>query len=318
MNLSLSDVKSFDQLCGDASTRLYFRAQTDQSYIYCYDQNVETIEKFIFWQANYLSKGIRVPKIHKVDLSKSCLVQEDLGSKSFLQIISNQEESDRLNSYKIALDQLIKIHSMEIKNFPANVKRSSFDKAKFDFEFNVTSINFLENQLKIKQDAIKSIEIEFSKILVKLSLEDKVICHRDFHSKNMMFDHRGELVIIDFQDSMYGVHQYDLVSLVEDCYFNLSPKLRQELVSYYWQQMKSSYEKITGKDEAWFYDIYELTAIQRIFKAIGSFCYQKFNRHNDRYLKYVGYSFENLRLIMERRSDCKKLIKILSDHYYDN
>lgn len=318
MQISAGDVKSFDQLCGDASTRLYFRAYTNHSLIYCYDQNVETIEKFVFWQQVYLQNQIAVPKIEKVDFSRSCLVQEDLGSKSFLQVVSQQNEEDRLVSYKEAIDQLVKIHEMKIEEFPVHIKKSSFDRAKFDFEFNVTATNFLKSQLKMKDDVVKLVELEFSEILLKLSLEEKVICHRDFHSKNMMFKENNKLVVIDFQDSMYGVHQYDLVSLVEDCYFNLGANSRQILVDYYWQKMKRSYIRSTGKDDEWFYHIYELAAIQRIFKAIGSFCYQKFNRNNEKYMKYVGYSFENLRLIMERRPECKKLVKILSDHYYDN
>ena len=47
-----------------------------------------------------------------------------------------------------------------------------------------------------------------------------MLCHRDFHSRNLM-PHGGELVWIDFQDARMGPATYDLASLLRDSYVDL-------------------------------------------------------------------------------------------------
>ena len=48
-----------------------------------------------------------------------------------------------------------------------------------------------------------------------------MLCHRDYHSRNLML-HDGSLYIIDFQDARMGPDTYDLVSLLRDSYVDLS------------------------------------------------------------------------------------------------
>ena len=50
-----------------------------------------------------------------------------------------------------------------------------------------------------------------STIIVELlASEPRVLCHRDYHSRNLML-HDGALYIIDFQDARMGPDTYDLV-----------------------------------------------------------------------------------------------------------
>ena len=44
-----------------------------------------------------------------------------------------------------------------------------------------------------------------------------MLCHRDYHSRNLML-HERQLYIIDFQDARMGPDTYDLVSLLRDSY----------------------------------------------------------------------------------------------------
>ena len=43
-----------------------------------------------------------------------------------------------------------------------------------------------------------------------------------------------DLVIIDFQDARMGIPQYDLSSLLDDCYYQLMPENKERLVKYYY------------------------------------------------------------------------------------
>ena len=63
---------------------------------------------------------------------------------------------------------------------------------------------------------------EFARAGRELSGEPRVVCHRDYHSRNLMV-HDGRLGVIDFQDARLGPDTYDLVSLLRDSYVELEP-----------------------------------------------------------------------------------------------
>ena len=68
--------------------------------------------------------------------------------------------------------------------------------------------------------------------------------------------------------------------------------------------------------EQFIYD-YDLMAIQRIYKAIGSFASFKDLKNDDRYLKYIGLCFENLREKLEKYPQFENLNYSLSNIYYE-
>ena len=59
-----------------------------------------------------------------------------------------------------------------------------------------------------------------------------MLCHRDYHSRNLML-HEGQLYIIDFQDARMGPDTYDLVSLLRDSYVDLPEQTVSELIAYF-------------------------------------------------------------------------------------
>jgi aminoglycoside/choline kinase family phosphotransferase len=65
-----------------------------------------------------------------------------------------------------------------------------------------------------------ALRAEFAGIIEELAAEPRVLCHRDYHSRNLML-HEGQLYMIDFQDARMGPDTYDLVSLLRDSYVDL-------------------------------------------------------------------------------------------------
>ena len=69
-------------------------------------------------------------------------------------------------------------------------------------------------------------------IVDELAAEPRVLCHRDYHSRNLMLrDER--LCIIDFQDARLGPDTYDLASLLRDSYVDLPEQIVDELIAYF-------------------------------------------------------------------------------------
>ncbi len=69
-------------------------------------------------------------------------------------------------------------------------------------------------------------------IVEELAAEPRVLCHRDYHSRNLML-RDGSLYIIDFQDARMGPDTYDLVSLLRDSYVDITDRELDELIAYF-------------------------------------------------------------------------------------
>jgi len=106
-----------------------------------------------------------------------------------------------------------------------------------------------------------------------------------------------------------GPCQYDLVSLLKDSYMQIDDALVQELIDFY-IQIK---EKAEGRkvDQEKFNQIFDVMAIQRNLKAIGTFAYQSVNNNNNRYRRYISPTLNYIRRTLKRRFKDTALEKML-------
>jgi aminoglycoside/choline kinase family phosphotransferase len=113
-----------------------------------------------------------------------------------------------------------------------------------------------------------------------LAQEPRVLCHRDYHSRNLMLSD-GRLWIIDFQDARMGPDTYDLASLLRDSYVDISEEDVDELLAYFLALAGRS-----GEAED-FRRRFDEMALQRNLKALGTFGYQTTARANAVYIQYI-------------------------------
>ena len=76
--------------------------------------------------------------------------------------------------------------------------------------------------------------------------------------------------IIDFQDAVKGPLTYDLASLIEDCYFSLSPDFRGKLFDE-WYDSADSRGLCGGLSREGVKRAFDFTGLQRHLKAAGIF-----------------------------------------------
>jgi hypothetical protein len=215
------------------------------------------------------------------------------------------------------VDQLLELHRIpKSAVINPNLFQLSFDFKKYMDETHFTFKYFLNFFNKTEdENLVKELEELFTPVMKRLADQKMVVTHRDFHSRNIMV-RDDKYTFIDFQDARWGIPQYDLVSLLEDCYYDLKEENRQKLKRYYFDNLDP---EIHGqKSYAEFESLYQDMTIQRVFKAVGSFCYIYNWRKDDRYLKYIGFAMEKIRLTMMDNSRYVELKKKLFNHYYAN
>lgn len=320
----LSDsVNKIEKLTGDASTRKYYRAIGEKaSYVICLDNPLENPEEettFVKLQRVLHSENVRVPLILDQSLNVGYLLEEDLGDVTFLKeiaLIDSKEEE--FEFYKNAIDLMVSIHKVDIKKYAnESFTKLAFDKEKLFQEMEFSKKYFLNQYLSVDVELpeVKTLYRKLEKMCEVLAKEPRVLVHRDYHSRNIMMKNR-EQIVIDFQDARMGTPLYDLVSLLEDCYYQLDLVNKEKLIKYYFENYFTKFD--TTKSFESFMYLYELMAIQRVYKAIGSFAYIYADRKDLRYIKYIGYAFEKVRRLMSNHDFFKEERKILASLYYAN
>lgn len=326
-------IQSIEKLPGDASTRRYYRVRTHAtaepvtSLIIMVMEPFEDLGEnnpFISIQRHLKRAGVDVPEILDFDAKNGFIMLEDLGDVTLLRSLQNVSSPEVERKYfERAIDALVLMHT---RSGPSHIQKNTTDEKingfnlRFDTEKLMWEINFgIEHfylkhlNRQIKPEDFQIIQDGFTKICKELDQEPTVFTHRDYHSRNLMVD-GSRYVMIDFQDARMGPAQYDLASLLRDSYYQLEEKQIELLVSYYVNQMAIHGAPI--KNRAHFDRIFDLMAVQRNFKAIGSFASFLNRRGNPGYLKFIGNTFENVRRNLLKYPEFSQLREVLFHYYY--
>ena len=116
--------------------------------------------------------------------------------------------------------------------------------------------------------------------------------------------------MLDFQDARLGPPQYDLVSLLYDPYVHLSDDTKKQLTEEY---KKKVYLGSSSSFLKTFDHLANISAIQRLLKAIGTYSYMYLERHNSFYLQFISNALRDLEKLMEGKEEYAVLLTNLKD-----
>lgn len=331
-SLRMSDFKDFldplidtaqytvTPLAGDASSRRYYRVIANKaSWVLMEWEPFEKIGDFPFLsvQKYFNEWKVRVPEIIDYSKEKGLFLLEDLGDLTLeRRFWEFQNQEVVLPFYEKALDELIKIHSLLFEDTSEKVCTAyhlEFDVDKLKWEMNYAKKYLIKELLQIKLSSAyeKELEEEFEEICSELYSSPQVICHRDFHSRNVMLLF-NEAVIIDFQDARLGPPSYDLVSLFNDSYVNLNQSSIDQLMNYYVTNFPH-FNRLGLSQYQWQH-YYNIQSIQRCFKACGSFASFKVTRDDNRYLDYISPTLNSVKKLLNQSEFCPRLGDLLEEN----
>ncbi len=292
-------------LTGDAGTRQYFKIenQSDDKSILCvYKQSeLKSFDHFLNVGSLFSRHNIHTPKVLNHNRDDGFMILEDLGEKTLEDTFKDTKDE---TLYFKAIDEIIKIQGLGYEE--DSVAHSyAFDVEKFNWELNF-ALKHLTKLFGLKQESLNSnlLKKEFDLISNKLFSLKQLITHRDYHSRNLIY-FNDKIYIIDFQDARLGNSFYDLVSLIEDTYVDLDSDLKKRLKEYFIKTSDLSFDDDFEKN-------YTLQAIQRTFKACGSFAYLKNDIGTDRYIQYLSPSLRNLKNYFKKTNDYPEFQKLIS------
>ena len=254
---------------------------------------------------------IPVPGILDQAADLGILALQDLGDVTLQAHVGTAPAADHTALYHeaVALITTIQARGREVASPALLPFTRAFDTHKLTWELEFFVSHFLEayRGIALEPTARTVLSGEFDRLVRDLAAESRVLCHRDFHSRNLML-HGDRLVVIDFQDARLGPDTYDLVSLLRDSYADLTADTVEDLID--------EFRTCSGATESRqaFRQRFDAMALQRNLKALGMFGYQTAVRRNPVYLQYIPRTLRYVRDTLCRHRQFARLQQALAVH----
>jgi aminoglycoside/choline kinase family phosphotransferase len=301
-------------LTGDASDRQYFRVLSRDGGSFVLALHTGPIELASLPFANVArllgALALPIPAIVGHADALGVLALDDLGDMTLQAHLGAASPREHAALYRQAVSLIEQLQRRGAEQSPAGYLpySISFDVEKLTWELNFFVRHFME---AYRGSALSDAERtalgeEWLVIAEELAAEPQVLCHRDYHSRNLML-HDGRLYIIDFQDARMGPDTYDLASLLRDSYVDVADPQLDDLIAYFLALKGAA-------DVDGFRRRFDLMSVQRNLKALGTFGYQTTTRQNPVYIQYMPRTLRYVRSNLAKYPRFARLRELLSTH----
>jgi aminoglycoside/choline kinase family phosphotransferase len=258
----------------EASQRRFFRIswkkQTCVAMVYP-EKSPNEVSRFLNLRDSYEKNGLRVPGLIEV-LDDQVLILEDVGDLLLQKAWRERVCSERQCLLAQCADILKKLAVV-----PPQMTKNRLDSTRLLWEMDFFQQHFSSRFPGAGQNS-ETLRVGLIGLVENIDPES-TFAHRDFHSRNLLVN-GGEIVMVDFQDSLLAPRYYDLVSLAYDSYLDLGRAREILLSGREWKENERRQMR--------------LTALQRNIKALGTFAYQVHERGYAVYGKYIPRTLRHI------------------------
>lgn len=292
----------------DASFRRYFRLHLNNHSLIVMDapppQENLNCQPFVAI-ANLLAKqGLNVPHILASDLEQGFLLLTDLGTQTWLEILTEQNAD---NLFSLAIDSLITLQKTPL---PTNLPE--YNEALLQRDLTLFPEWYLNKHCNIVLTETQQLLWEkICKKLIESALKQpKTLVHRDYMPRNLMLSNINP-GILDFQDAVYGPITYDITCLFKDAFISWPQTKVEQWLYLYWQRAKQQDIPVHKNFED-FLLTSDLMGVQRHLKVIGIFARILHRDGKPKYVQDVPRFFEYINEVIQRRPELNDLKELLS------
>jgi len=278
-------------LGGDAGARQYFRVEhpslgTALVVLYPPAAPESRDDSYFEYRAlqAYLDPVVRVATTIQFDNELRAMLVEDLGRTTLEARLTAHPEEELQWAREVA-KQLATWLGLLTEGAPprAFFMLRRFDLEKFQFEWEYCKQNFFADFLQ--KDPPLWLDRMMEEIHSGLDSRTHSLVHRDFHVRNLMV-HGDRLITLDFQDARKGAATYDLASILFDGYWDWSEEAKDVLIQGVREEL--------GWSETLLWEELNLSAIQRNFKALGTFGHQIVHRNKPHFAPAIPRTLRHL------------------------
>ena len=283
-----------------------------------YDVREENVA-FLEFSRHFRRHGLPVPEIYAEDLSHGAYLEEDLGSTTLFEFLSDHRTGaaiapEAVAAYRkvVAVLPRFQVEAGRDLNYKVCYPRASFDRQSIAWDLNYFKYYFLRLAgIPFNEQAL---EDDFSRLTKFLLIASRdYFLYRDFQSRNIMLrkalnkvpnevpkedpnevPNEDQPFFLDYQGGRKGALQYDIASLLYDAKADLPPELRQQLLDHYLESLAV----FLDLDRSEFMQFYYAYVYVRIMQALGAYGFRGFYERKEHFLQSVPYALKNLRWLL--------------------
>jgi aminoglycoside/choline kinase family phosphotransferase len=288
------------EIAGDASTRRFFRVSSGtRSAVLVVHPDPLPPDAPLYSNHRILSAiGAPVPRILGRHNGSGSVLFEDLGNTTLQKYLARRRPAVPASwrrLYRQACDLIALLHREGAGRIRPDdfAGRNRLDRDRFLFELDHFHRHFI---VGLKRRAPGSadqaiLRAFYDDLAMECDRQPRVYCHRDFQSRNLMVA-AGRIRIIDFQDARLGPWTYDAASLLRDSSLDLPEALVEEMLDHLCRAIDAGPEEFRRD--------FDLMALQRNIKDLGTFGYMATVRGMRSYLDYVPRTIRSVRAALIR------------------
>ncbi|HEU5402806.1 MAG TPA: RNase adapter RapZ [Terriglobales bacterium] len=254
---------------------------------------------FLEFSKHFRRHGLPVPEIYEQDLNQGAYLEEDLGSVTLFEYLSENRNGDDIAPQAVeayrkvaAILPQFQIVAGKDLNYKYCYPRNSFDRQSISWDLNYFKYYFL--RLAGIPFSEQKLEDDFNRLTKFLLTAGRdYFLYRDYQSRNVML-RNGDPYFLDYQGGRKGALQYDIASLLYDAKADLPPELRLQLLDHYIEVL-SGFLKV---DRESFISLYYGYVYVRIMQALGAYGFRGFYERKAHFLQSVPYALKNIRWLL--------------------
>jgi aminoglycoside/choline kinase family phosphotransferase len=281
-------------LPGDASTRRFHRLFMETGgtrVVMDYGARFEGETDDVRLARVFERAALPVARVLDLLPGAGAIVLEDLGDTTLelaLEHAASGRGPSRFDLYRAAVDlaHAIATRGSEALGRSDRAAGPALDEERFRFEMQFYLEHFVGG-LMGRPEAEPEIRDALFELAGTVAGHPRVMCHRDFHSRNLMVSPDGGLAMVDIQDARWGPDTYDLASLLRDAYVDIDDGEVAEHLEAYGARLGAE-----GREG--FAARFHATCAQRMLKALGTFGYQVVRLGRERYRSAIPRTLERL------------------------
>lgn len=289
----------------DASFRRYFRVRAGEQSWIVMDAPPEQEDCAPFIQVAGLLRaaGLHAPEVLAHDPAQGFLLLTDLGTQTYLDVLSNSN-ADAL--FAAALQALVQWQQASRPDV-----LPPYDRALLHRELELFPFWYLGRHLNLtlNTDQQQLLVTTFQLLEDSALAQPQVFVHRDYMPRNLMVSSPNP-GILDFQDAVLGPITYDVLSLFKDAFISWEEEQVDKWRHDYWQQARAAGLPVP-EPYADFVRAFDWMGLQRHLKVIGIFARICHRDGKPQYLKDAPRFFTYIRDIAPRYAEFTPLLKFL-------
>src|ERR1700726_3720971 len=258
---------------------------------------------FLEFSRHFRRRGLPVPEIYAEDLSHGAYLEEDFGSTTLFEFLSDHRNGatiapEAVEAYRkvVAVLPRFQVEAGRDLNYKVCYPRASFDRQSIAWDLNYFKYYFLRLAgIPFNEQALEHDFSRLTKLLLSASRD--YFLYRDFQSRNIMLRkslNEDQPFFLDYQGGRKGALQYDIASLLYDAKADLPPDLRQQLLDHYLDSLSG----FLDLDRSAFMQYYYAYVYVRIMQALGAYGFRGFYERKEHFLQSVPYALKNLRWLL--------------------